>query len=105
MTDADLVAEHTALLKEFEAVVATHRHTLEEREQTSPRVLWHEAQKEAERLLEGSYGGEEVVRQVLAEDLAQRQADPLLYKAVIQPDAPTPEYWTCHALVPPQVLV
>lgn len=97
LTDTDLVAEHAALLKEFEAVVAAHRRTLEEREQTSPRVLWHEAQKEAEKLLEGSYGGEEVVRQVLAEDLAQRQADPLLYRAVIQPDASTPAYTLADA--------
>ena len=85
LSDADVVIERAALLKEFEAVVTAHRCTQEEREQTSPRVLWREAQQEAERLLEESYGGEEVVRQVLVEDLAQRQADPLLYKAVIQP--------------------
>ncbi|MBB3993048.1 hypothetical protein GGR95_000667 [Sulfitobacter undariae] len=54
LTDANLVAEHTALLKEFDAAVAAHRHTFEECEQASPRVLWHEAQKEAEKLLEGS---------------------------------------------------
>ena len=31
LTDADLVAEHTALLKEFDSAVATYRRTQEER--------------------------------------------------------------------------
>jgi len=97
LSDADLVAEHKILLKKFDATVATHRRTQAERDRVSPRVLWEEAQREADRLLEGAYGGEEVVRRVLAEDLAQRQADPLLYRAVMQPDAPPPAYTLADA--------
>ncbi|MCZ4269538.1 hypothetical protein O4H48_16680, partial [Rhodobacteraceae bacterium G21628-S1] len=54
----------------------------------SPRALW----QEAKRLLEGAHGGDEVVRQVVVEDIAQRQGDPMLYRAVIQPDATPPAY-------------
>ncbi|WP_417240881.1 tyrosine-type recombinase/integrase [Celeribacter halophilus] len=92
-----MVAEWEALSKEFEATVAAHRRTVEEREGASPRVLWKEAQQEAERLLEGARGDEEEIRQVLAEDIAQRQGDPMLYKAVIQPDASPPPYTLADA--------
>lgn len=33
-----------------------------------------------------------MVRQVVVEDIAQRQGDPMLYRAVIQPDATPPAY-------------
>lgn len=92
-----MVTEWETLSTEFEALVAAHRRSVEEREGASPRVLWKEAQQEAERLLEGARGDDEEIRQVLAEDIAQRQGDPLLYKAVIQPDAAPPAYTLADA--------
>nr|WP_309503785.1 hypothetical protein [uncultured Roseovarius sp.] len=92
-----MVTERETILAEFEAIVAAHRRSQEERESMSPRTLWKEAQQEADRLLKGSRGGDEVVRQVLAEDIAQRQGDPMLYRAVIQPDAAPPAYTLADA--------
>ncbi|WP_375699786.1 tyrosine-type recombinase/integrase [Pseudophaeobacter sp. TrK17] len=92
-----MVTEWETLSAEFEAVVAAHRRSVEERESMSPRVLWQEAQQEAQRLLEGAHGGDEVVRRELAEDIAQRQGDPMLYKAVIQPEAAPPAYTLADA--------
>lgn len=96
-TGPAMVTEWQTLSTEFEAIVAAHRRSAEERESMSPRVLWQEAQLEAQRLLEGAHGGEEVVRRVLAEDIAQRQGDPMLYRAVIQPDAAPPAYTLADA--------
>jgi integrase len=92
-----MVTEWETLSAEFEAIVAAHRRSVEERESMSPRALWQEAQQEAQRLLEGARGGDEVVRQVLAEDIAQSQGDPMLYRAIIQPDAAPPAYTLADA--------
>ncbi|QIE45325.1 tyrosine-type recombinase/integrase [Pseudohalocynthiibacter aestuariivivens] len=92
-----MVTERETILAEFEAIVAAHRRSQEERESMSPRARWKEAQQEADRLLKGSRGGDEVVRQVLAEDIAQRQGDPMLYRAVVQPDAAPPAYTLADA--------
>lgn len=92
-----MVTEWETLSAEFEAIVAAHRRSVEERESMSPRALWQEAQQEAQRLLEGAHGGDEVARQVLAEDIAQSQGDPMLYRAVIQPDAAPPAYTLADA--------
>ncbi|WP_394197744.1 tyrosine-type recombinase/integrase [Litoreibacter albidus] len=96
-TGPAMVTEWETLSAEFEAIVAAHRRSAQERESMSPRALWQEAQQEAQRLLEGAHGGDEVVRRVLAEDIAQRQGDPMLYRAVIQPDAAPPAYTLADA--------
>lgn len=92
-----MVSEWEALSADFEATVAAHRRSVEERESMSPRALWQEAQQEAQRLLEGAHGGDEVVRQVVAGEIAQSQGDPMLYRAVIQPDAAPPAYTLADA--------
>ncbi|THH38086.1 hypothetical protein E4Z66_00470 [Aliishimia ponticola] len=92
-----MVAEWEVLSAEFEAIVAAHRRSVEERENMSPRARWQEALQEAQRLLEGAHGGDELVRQVLAEDIARHQGDPMLYRAVIQPDAAPPAYTLADA--------
>ncbi|AHD03125.1 hypothetical protein METH_12835 [Leisingera methylohalidivorans DSM 14336] len=48
-------------------------------------------------MLEAARGGDEVVREELAEDIAQRQGDPMLYRAVIQPDAAPPAHTLADA--------
>lgn len=87
---APLVTEHAALMKTFEATVAAHRRSDEERARMSPRQLWEEAQVEAERLTSGIVGDVEAAEDALAED-AQRNADPLLYRAIKTPNAEKPK--------------
>ncbi|MEP1327989.1 hypothetical protein [Pseudophaeobacter sp.] len=92
-----MVTEWETQSAEFEAIVAAHRRSLEERESMSPRALWREALQEAQRLLDGAHGGDEVVRRELAEDIAHHQVDPMLYRAVIQPEAAPPAYTLADA--------
>ncbi|MDK3075242.1 hypothetical protein QO034_19320 [Sedimentitalea sp. JM2-8] len=86
---AALVAEREALLSEFDATVAKHRRSQEERDRMTPRQLWGEMQGEAERLTRGIVGDVEGALDALAEE-AQRNEDPLLYQAIMSPKAEKP---------------
>ena len=89
---ADLFTEHAKLLLEYEKIVAKAKRTAAEQGQLSPVEHWREAVKEAEELLAGISGvrDEDEARQLLADDLAARGADPVLYKAVVSPEAEEP---------------
>ncbi|MDK3075077.1 hypothetical protein QO034_18470 [Sedimentitalea sp. JM2-8] len=82
---AALVAERETLLREFDATVAKHRRSQEERDRLTPRQLWGEMQEEAERLTSGVVGDVEGALDALAEE-AQRNEDPLLYRAIKTPE-------------------
>jgi hypothetical protein len=87
---AALVAERETLLKEFDAVVAKHRRSQEERDRLTPRQLWAEARGEAERLTSGVVGDVEGALDSLADE-AQRNEEPLLYRAIKSPEAEEPK--------------
>eukprot|EP00903_Cladosiphon_okamuranus_P022015 g20242.t1 len=89
---AELFTEHTKLLAEFEKIVAKAKRTAAEQGQLSPLEHWRESVKEAEALVAGIRGvrDEHEARQVLADDLRARKADPVLYKAVVSPEAEEP---------------
>ncbi|MCZ4269886.1 hypothetical protein O4H48_18440 [Rhodobacteraceae bacterium G21628-S1] len=86
---AELFTEHAKLLAEFEKIVAKAKRTAAEQGQLSPLEHWRESVKEAEALVAGIRGvrDEHEARQVLADDLRARKADPVLYKAVVSPEA------------------
>ncbi|WP_375699300.1 tyrosine-type recombinase/integrase [Pseudophaeobacter sp. TrK17] len=89
---AELFTEHAKLLAEFEKIVAKAKRTAAEEGQLSPVEHWRESIKEAEALMAGIRGvrDEHEARQVLADDLRARKADPMLYKAVVSPEAEEP---------------
>jgi integrase len=89
---AHLFTEHAKLLSEYEKIVAKAKRSAAAKGQLSPLEHWREAVKEAEALVEGITGvrNEDEARRVLADDLRQRSADPVLYRAVVAPDADEP---------------
>ncbi|MEM6960160.1 MAG: tyrosine-type recombinase/integrase [Myxococcota bacterium] len=89
---AELLIEHESLLTEYEKIVAKARRKAAEEGQLSPLEHWRDAVKEAEQLVAGVSGvrSEHEARQVVADDLERRGADPVLYRAVVTPDAEEP---------------
>ncbi|WP_168199256.1 hypothetical protein [Pseudorhodobacter turbinis] len=78
---AALVSEQEALQSHFDSIVATVTQDAEQLARLSPRERWRQAVAEAGRLLEGSRGrDEDEIRQTVADDIAQRQGDPMLHR-------------------------
>ena len=100
---AALVSEHEALMSQFNTMVSTVLQSAEELARLSPRERWRQAVAEADRLLEGARGRDvDDVRQIVADDIAQRQGDPMLHRAVLTPDAAPPSHtladaWSLYA--------
>lgn len=90
---AALVAEHEVLLSQFDTMVSTVMQDAEQLARLSPRERWRQAVAKADRVLEGARGrNEDEIRQIVADDIAQRQGDPVLHRAVLTPDAPAPQH-------------
>jgi len=89
---AELFTEHAKLLSEYEKIVAKARRKAAEQGQLSPLEHWRDAVKEAEELVAGVSGvrDEDEARMVVADDLERRGADPVLYRAVVSPEAEEP---------------
>ena len=89
---ADLVAEHETLMREYEKLVSKAVRRAAGQGQLSPLEHWREAIKEAERMVASVIGdfSEDERREILADDLRERAADPVLYKAVAIPNAEPP---------------
>jgi integrase len=89
---AALVNEQENLLAEYEKLVAKALRKAAGAGQLSPLQHWREATAEAEAMVAAIKGGldEGDRRDVLAEDLHQRGADPILVKAVAQTEAEEP---------------
>ncbi|PRY78340.1 hypothetical protein CLV80_104309 [Yoonia maritima] len=89
---ADLFTEHAKLLSEYETIVAKAKRKASQGGQLTPIEHWREAVAEAEALVRGITGvrSEDEARQVLADDLRHRGADPVLYRAVVEPEADEP---------------
>lgn len=89
---AELFTKHERLLTEYEEIVAKARRKAAEGGQLSPLEHWREAVKEAEELVAGVSGvrSEHEARQVVADELERRGADPVLYRAVVTPEAEEP---------------
>ena len=89
---AALVREHEALLAEFDKIETKAKRKAAGQGQLSPLEHWREATAEAEAMLSAIKGGlgEDDRREVLADDLHQRGADPVLVKAVMAPEAKEP---------------
>jgi integrase len=102
-----LVREHAALMDAFQRMVADGREGVLDGtpkqyaeaawtslgDSRSELERWREVKVEAQRLLNGVSGfrDEDERRDILADDLAQRGADPMLYRAVVSPDAEPPQ--------------
>ncbi|WP_344847164.1 tyrosine-type recombinase/integrase [Celeribacter arenosi] len=89
---ADLFTEHAKLLSEYEKIVAKARRKAAGEGHLSPLEQWRERVKEAEEIVAGVSGvrDEDEAREVVAENLKQRGADPVLYRAVVNPEAQEP---------------
>ncbi|MGX0975211.1 integrase [Roseovarius sp. MBR-51] len=89
---AALVAEQESLLAEYEKIVAKAKRKAAGRGQLSPLEHWREATAEAKAMVAAIKGSleEDERREILADDLHQRGADPILVKAVMQPEAEEP---------------
>ena len=89
---AALVAEQESLLAECDNLVAKARRKATGPGQLSPLEHRREATAEAEAMIAAIKGGldDDDRRDVLAEDLHRRGADPVLVKAVTQPEAEAP---------------
>ncbi len=89
---AELVSEQEALLSEYEKIVAKARRKAAARGQLSPLEHWREAVTEAEEMAASVNGTltEDERREVLADDLERRDGDPVLYRAVVSPEAEEP---------------
>jgi hypothetical protein len=90
---ADLVTEHETLMREYEKLVSKAMRRAAGQGQLSPLEHWREAVKEAEAMVAAMSGGtsEDDRRDILADDLRHRGADPILYRAVMMPDVEAPE--------------
>lgn len=89
---AALLVEQEALLAEFDKIVAKAKRKAAGQGTLSPFEHWREAVKEAEAMMAGVIGArdEDEAQAILADDLYKRGADPVLVKAVMQPDAEAP---------------
>ena len=89
---AELFTEHGKLLSEYEKIVAKAMRTAAEQGQLSPLEHWREAVIEAEAIVASVKGArdDDDARRLVAEDLQRRKGDPLLYRAVIAPEAEEP---------------
>ncbi|MFO7770210.1 MAG: hypothetical protein R6V38_02460 [Roseovarius gahaiensis] len=89
---AALVAEQENLLAEYDKLVAKVMRKAAGKGQLSLLQHWREATAEAEAVVAAIKGGldDGDRREVLAEDLYRRGADPILVKAVVQPEAEEP---------------
>ena len=90
---ADLFTEHAKLLAEYEKIISKAQRAAAGQGQLSPLEHWREAVKEAEGIIAGVSGArsEDEARQVAADELERGEADPVLYRAVVEPDANEPQ--------------
>jgi len=102
-----LVREHAALMDAFQRLVTDAREGVLEKapkqyaeeaweslgDSRSELEKWRDFKLEAQQMLNGVSGfrDEDERRDILADDLAQRGADPLLYRAVVSPQAEEPQ--------------
>jgi integrase len=89
---AALVVEQESLMREYEKLVAKARRLAGEKAQLSPLEHWREAMKEAEALVASIKGGgsDDERREILGDSLREHGADPVLYNAVVNPEAKAP---------------
>jgi integrase len=89
---AALVVEQEALLAEYEKMVTKAKRQAAGQGSLSPLEHWREAVSEVTAMKEAIVGDltEDDRREVLADDLHRRGADPVLVKAAIAPDAKEP---------------
>lgn len=89
---AALVVEQEALLAEFDKIVTKAKRKAAGQGALSPLEHWREAVKEAKAMKAAVIGArdEDEAQEILADDLNRRGADPVLIKAVMQPDAEAP---------------
>lgn len=91
---AALVREHTELLADFERLVAEVKDRLNGRDDRSPAEKWRENLLGADEVFEESYGldrDDPTDRGIVASSLKTINADPMLIKAVLDPDAEPPK--------------
>lgn len=89
---ADLFSEHAKLLAEYDKIVAKAKRKAAKNERLTPFEHWREALQEAQNLLDGVSGArdQDEARQILADDLASRGGNTMLYRAVVSPNAEEP---------------
>jgi len=92
---AGLVSEWEALCKEYDRTIAKAERQagVSTAGQLSPLEQWREALSDAAGMLAAIKGemSEDERREVLGDDLERRGADPVLYKAVVMPQAEEPK--------------
>ncbi len=87
-----LLREHAAVLSDYEETVRAARRQAAGSEEVSPRERWYRALAEADRLVKESYGpSEDDIRDIIGDELIKQGTNPLLYKAVTNPEAEPPE--------------
>jgi len=89
---AKLQIEYEAVMREFDRIVLEAQKRQRGSERRSPITKWQEAILKAEGLLEGVRGLDEAeAREVIGQDFAEQKKDPLLVKALLDPDAEPPK--------------
>lgn len=89
---AKLSIEHEAVMREFDRLVKMARETLNGSDSRSPIHRWQDALLKAEGLLEGVTGLDEIdARGIIGHDLKAQGADPLVVKALLNPQAAPPK--------------
>ncbi|WP_171234256.1 tyrosine recombinase XerC [Ruegeria sp. HKCCA6837] len=83
-----LLREHAALLRDFEDTVRAARRQATGSEEVPPRERWYRALTEAERLVDEL--PHEDLRDVLADEMHKLGSDPMLLKAIRDPEAKPP---------------
>jgi site-specific recombinase XerC len=87
--------EYHAIMREFDSIVSKARVVMSEKDTRSPIERWHEALLQQEGLMAGVSGLEDdptYARWVVAQGLRESpDTDPLLVKAVLNPDSSPPD--------------
>ncbi|HBB83902.1 MAG TPA: hypothetical protein DC031_11640, partial [Sulfitobacter sp.] len=95
--------EGGALVSEWESLMKTYDRNVAKAERAagvagaddrlSPLELWREARRDAAAMLAAFKDDltEDERRELLGDELERREADPVLYRAVVEPDAPEPK--------------
>lgn len=87
--------EYQAIMRDFDRIVSETRAKMEGNDTRSPIERWHDALMKAEGLVGEATGLEDdptFARHMIAEGLAQRSdTDPLLLKALVNPEAEPPK--------------
>ncbi len=83
-----LLREHAAILRDYEDTVRAARRQAIGSEEVPPRKRWYRALTEAERLVDEL--PDEDLRDVLADEMYKLGSDPMLLKAIRDPEAAPP---------------